>query len=81
MRTLLFAFAALTTLAAVPASAQMAGSGGVQQTPGLILVQNGNNRGGSDYGPMGQSSTPACVAMAEAPMRVPMHARHIGSAW
>ena len=59
MRTLLFAAAAVTMLvAAAPASAQMIGGADVQQTPGFILVQNGNNGGGSDYGPMGQCFDP-----------------------
>ena len=59
MRKVLFASAAMTILvAATPASAQMISGTGAQQAPNIVLVNNGNDRGGSDYGPMGQCFDP-----------------------
>jgi hypothetical protein len=55
MKTLWLASAAVAILlGAVPASARKVAGADVPQAPGFILVQNGNDRGGSDYGPMGQ---------------------------
>lgn len=53
MKTILFAAAAVTMLiAGVPASAQVVS--GMQQGPTITLVKDENERGGYDYGTMGQ---------------------------
>lgn len=61
MRRLLFA-AAATLVAAVPASAQVLadpGSTGVQrEVPAIVLVKDDDQRGGYDFGPMGQCFDP-----------------------